>query len=65
MDLLLSLVYASYRANRERSPHISPERWRLVYQDVAEHLDGFEHRYQYERRLQCLQRANVEQLLTT
>jgi len=30
------LVYASYKANRNLAPHISPERWEAIFGDITE-----------------------------
>lgn len=38
------LMYASYRANRLRSPEVAPERWALVFSSIEE----FEERFQRE-----------------
>jgi len=42
--LVEELVYSSYRANRDRSPHITAERWVPVFGDTVE----LEQRYQDE-----------------
>jgi hypothetical protein len=47
VDLLTELSYQSYKANRDRAPHVVPERWREVYPEAA---DAFEVRYRLERR---------------
>lgn len=46
-EVVNELVYASYKANRDRNPEVTPERWRLVYQDAD--VDALEARYQREK----------------
>lgn len=43
--LIDDLTYQSYKANRDRAPHVSVERWGMVYRDV----DALEARYQREK----------------
>lgn len=43
--LVDELTYISYAYNRRVSPHISVDRWRLIYTDV----DTLEKRYQREK----------------
>jgi len=31
--ILDDIIYMGYRVNRERSPEISPERWKAIYGD--------------------------------
>lgn len=46
-ELIRDLTYESYKANRDMSPHISVERWGLIYPNVEQ----LERRYQEEKRL--------------
>lgn len=46
--ILDDLTYASYSANRDAAPHISPARWAPHYPNAAE----LEARYQAERAIQ-------------
>ena len=39
-----ALTYASYRANRLRSPEVAPERWALIFPSI----DEMEERFQRE-----------------
>ena len=43
--LLEKLTYANYKANRQRTPHITPEAWRQV---IPEFTEAMETRYQAE-----------------
>lgn len=47
VDLLTELSYQSYKANRDRAPHIAAERWAEVYPESA---SVFEARYQLEKK---------------
>lgn len=42
-DLISDLTYRNYSFNRERAPHITPERWAKVYGPGAERMEA---RYQ-------------------
>lgn len=44
-DLIETLTYTNYRANRLRSPQISPERWQRV---IPEFTKAMEQRFQEE-----------------
>jgi hypothetical protein len=45
-DLMADLTYSNYKFNRERSPHIPPERWAQVFGSSAWVM--LEARYQRE-----------------
>lgn len=49
--IMNELIYQNYKANRLRTPHISPERWMLVYSDVD--VDALETRFQQEKDAPC------------
>jgi hypothetical protein len=42
MGLVDTLTYASYKANRLRSPEVTPERWALIYHTVYEMEERFQ-----------------------
>lgn len=42
MALVDYLTYASYKANRLRSPEVTPERWALIYHTVGEMEERFQ-----------------------
>ena len=40
-----TLIYASYRANRLRSPEVKPERWALIYPTITEMEERFQREF--------------------
>jgi hypothetical protein len=42
MAMVDDLTYCSYRANRLRSPEVTPERWALIYHTVYEMEERFQ-----------------------
>jgi len=43
-----NLIYASYRANRLRSPEVAPERWALIFPDITELEERFQKEFPKE-----------------
>ena len=52
-EILADLYYASYVANRDHSPEVSPERWAKLYGFSANTTASFERHYQAERTPHC------------
>lgn len=46
-DLVNALTYFSYRANRDRSPEISPEAWKTIFGEEVEQLEAEYQREHY------------------
>ena len=45
-DLVASMTYLNYKHNRNISPHITPEQWKLVYEEKVQEMEIL---YQYEK----------------
>ena len=44
-DLISELTYANYKYNRQRSPHITPAQWQVVFGEATTRMEA---RYQRE-----------------
>jgi len=49
-ELIDELTYTNYKYNRDRSPEITPEQWKVVY---GGRITKMEARYQHEKLMGC------------
>lgn len=47
------LMYCSYAANREQSPHVSPDKWRALYFNQPIYEKIYRSFHEYQRSISC------------